>query len=154
MSVATNANGSAALFPFVVTANVNASSCDLSLFKPAYTAIMTSATLTMSDGSTYKSNLGLGTGVGTLGSISAFAFAGNFSNVTLSKFTGFPQTYPSGGIRPTKFCIDFNFIFIGLPSLIEITCPQTLCWNISSTAVGKGVAGIGAVTFTSLLTPA
>ncbi|WP_265444359.1 hypothetical protein [Flexivirga meconopsidis] len=153
VSAATNTNGTAALFPWVATLNIDSTGCPLNLFRPAYTAIATNSTLTMTDGRSYTSNVGLGSGAGTFGQISAFAFAGNFSGVTLSRFP-VVGTYPSNGIRPAKFCVDFNFILVGLPSLIQITCPQTLCWNVSSIPVGAGVGGVGVVTFTSTLSPA
>lgn len=131
--------------------NVDSSGCDVSLFQPAYTAIMTKATLTMSNGSTYNSTAGLGTGVGTFGSISAFNMNAIFSNIVLPNGGSVINGYP---VVPTKLCVDFTMVLVGLPSLIQIQCPATLCWDIRSTATGAVIFGAGTLNFTGLLSPA
>ncbi|GAB3667619.1 hypothetical protein GCM10027591_15620 [Zhihengliuella somnathii] len=131
---------------FTSVLNVSTESCaDLSLFQPAYTAIMTNATLTMTDGSTHTSAVGLGTGVGTFGEISAFNFNGVFTGVSYPNDT-FP---PYGPTAPARLCVDFEMIVVGLPSLIELTCPVTLCWDVSGMlSTGTVILGAGTVNHT------
>ncbi|MEE2567947.1 hypothetical protein V1638_00840 [Pseudarthrobacter sp. J64] len=151
--------GNTGTLAIVSTVNVNSTGCDVSLFQPAYTAVMTGATLTMLNTSnnvstTYNSTVGLGTGVGSFGSISAFSMNAVFNNIN----------FPSGGsvnnypVRPTRLCVNFNMILVGLPSLIQIQCPVTLCWNIASTATGvvspAFLGGAGTVNYTGTFSPA
>lgn len=141
----------------VSTLNVDSSGCDVSLFQPAYTTIATAARLTMSDGTTYTSTVGLGTGVGTFGSISAFNMNAVFSGMNFPNGGSVLAGYP---VVPTQFCVDFTMILVGLPSLLEIQCPVTLCWDVASTATGIVAdvplvgAGIGTLNFTGAMTPA
>ncbi|MEE2523987.1 hypothetical protein V1639_04255 [Pseudarthrobacter sp. J75] len=143
--------GNTGTLAIVSTVNVNSSGCDVSLFQPAYTAVMTGATLTMSNGSTYNSSLGLGTGVGSFGSISAFNMNAVFSGINFPNGGSVISGYP---VRPTRLCVNFNMILVGLPSLIEIQCPVTLCWNITSTATGVVAFGAGTLNFTGTFSPA
>lgn len=131
--------------------NVDSSGCDVSLFQPVYTAIMTKATLTMSNGATYASTAGLGSGVGTFGSISAFNMNALFTNIAFPNGGSLIANYP---VVPKKICVDFTMVLIGLPSLIEIQCPATLCWDITSTATGVVAFGAGTLNFSGLLSPA
>lgn len=124
---------------FDTTLNVDATGCPLSLFQPLYTYLGTSATLTMSNGTSYTSTLGLGTGAGSLGQISEYAFAGTFSNVTLSPFTA-TGGYPSGGIYPQTLCITFDFILVRVVGLARVTCPARLCWDLTRTRLAVGVS--------------
>ncbi|SEJ32664.1 hypothetical protein SAMN04487917_10531 [Arthrobacter sp. yr096] len=130
---------------FTSAFNINAMGCDLSLFAPTYTILTTSATLTMSNGQTYTQTINLGAGQGTLGAISAV-----WENLI---FTGI--SFPNGGsilsgysVVPKSICISFVFILEGLPFLLKVECPQTLCWNINSTATGVVVGGLGTLNFT------
>ncbi|WP_309081506.1 hypothetical protein [Zhihengliuella sp.] len=130
--------------------NVSTESCaDLSLFQPAYTAIMTAARLTMSDGTTYSSALGLGTGAGTFGAISAFNYTGTFSGIPYAN----DALPPYGPTAPARLCVDFNMVVVGLPSLLELTCPVTLCWDVTGQlSTGTVIAGAGTVNHTGLMT--
>ena len=137
--------------------NVDSSGCDVSLFQPAYSAIMTSAILTMSNGSTYNSTAGLGTGVGTFGSISAFNMNAIFSGINFPVGGSLVSGYP---VVPTKLCVNFTMVLVGLPSLIQLQCPVKLCWDIRTTATGIVApvpfvnTGAGTLNFTGLMSPA
>lgn len=130
--------------------NIDSTLCDLSLFSPTYSILTTSATLTMSDGRTYTQTLNLGAGQGSFGAVSGVGEALVFSNVLI----------PDGGsifspavVRPVKICISFIFILEGLPFLIKIECPQTLCWSMNSLATGIVVGGLGTVNYSGTFSP-
>lgn len=142
--------GNEGAMTLATTLNVSTESCaDLSLFQPAYTAVMTGATLTMSDGNVYNTTLGLGTGVGTFGTISAFAFAGEFLGVDMPNGGSLGNYNP----RPTQLCVEFEMIVVGLPSLIEIRCPVTICWDITCLGTGAVLLGAGTINYTGLMNP-
>ncbi|GAA3271066.1 hypothetical protein [Paenarthrobacter aurescens] len=152
--IVSNKSGTLAI---VSALNVDSSGCDVSLFQPAYTAIMTSATLTMSDGTTYNSTAGLGTGVGTFGSISAFNMNAIFTGINFPVGGSIVSGYP---VTPTKLCVNFTMVLVGLPNLLQFQCPVTLCWDIRTTATGIVApipllnSGAGTLNFTGFLSPA
>ncbi len=152
--IVSNKSGTLAI---VSALNVDSSGCDVSLFQPVYTAIMTSATLTMSDGTTYNSTAGLGTGVGTFGSISAFNMNAIFTGLNFPVGGSIVSGYP---VVPAKLCVKFTMVLVGLPSLIQVQCPVTLCWDIRTTATGIVApvpflnSGAGTLNFTGLMSPA
>ncbi|MCO1339147.1 hypothetical protein BJH93_09625 [Kocuria polaris] len=129
--------------------NVSTESCaDLSLFQPAYTAIMTNATLTMKDGSVHTSTAGLGTGVGTFGAISAFNYNGLFTGVNYPN----DALPPYGPNAPARLCVDFTMVVVGLPSLLELRCPVTICWNVTNmVSLGTVILGAGTVNHTGIM---
>ena len=119
----------------------------MNLFQPVYTSIVTSATLTMSDGSTH-SGTGLGTATGTFGQLGALPGSFLFSNIN---FPSGPYLANSNPVRPTKIEIKATIVLIGLPSLIEIKCPVTLTWNLNVWGVGvvsgPFLGGTGTINF-------
>ncbi|MCO1340226.1 hypothetical protein BJH93_15235 [Kocuria polaris] len=129
--------------------NVSTETCaDLSLFQPAYTAIMTSATLTMTDGSVHTSTVGLGTGVGSFGAVSAFNYNGVFTGINYPN----DAIPPYGPTAPARLCVDFTMVVVGLPSLIEIQCPVTICWNVTGMlSTGTVILGAGTVNHTGVM---
>lgn len=124
--------------------------CNLNLFQPLYTSLVTSATLTMSNGATYTGS-GLGTGTGTFGQLGALPGSFLFTNVSFPNGTYLANSNP---VRPTKITITVNVVLIGLPSLISITCPQTLTWNLNTFGIGTVIFGAGTINYSGSATPA
>lgn len=120
---------------FAGALGLDSTNCQLNLFKPLYTSIVTSATLTMSDGSTHTGT-GLGSGTGTFGQLGALPGGFLFSNITFPSGTYILTSNP---VHPTKISANVTVVLIGLPSLIEIQCPVTLTWTLD-------VLGVGVVT--------
>lgn len=61
--------------------------------------------------------------------------------------------------RPVQLSITYQFLIVGLPGLIQITCEQTITWNLNTlTSIGTmlppvfGVGGGGTVNYTGLVT--
>lgn len=122
--------------------------CNVNLFQPLYTSIVTSATLTMSDGSTHAGT-GLGTATGTFGQLGALPGSFQFSNITFPSGTYLANSNP---VRPTKIQIKATIVLIGIPSLVQIKCPVTLEWNLNVFGVGvvtpAFLGGTGTINFT------
>lgn len=114
-------------------------------FKPAFTFVVTKATLTMSDGGTYNSTIGLAPGVGVLGAVGAMPGIFAFNNVVLdanSFRTGVPRNTP----QTLSVTIKTTFKW-GLGA--EIICENTLVWNLRGlVAIGLLAGGIGAASYT------
>ena len=144
-------SGNRGTLAFMSVFNIDASACNLSLFQPTYSILTTGATLTMSDGKTYTQTSGLGAGPGTLGQFSGVSENLMFSGISLPNGGSIISGYP---VVPTKLCVNFVFILQGFPSLIQIQCPQTLCWKISSTATGAVLFGAGTLNYSGFLSPA
>ncbi len=126
---------------------LDSSACDLSLFQPAYTSIVTGATLRMSNGATYVGT-GLGTATGTFGVVGGLPASVTFSNVA---FPNGNYSSPTA-IRPATITFDVTLVLVGLPSLIEIRCPVTFTWNLNSFATGLVTLGTGLINFTGTAT--
>ncbi|MFJ3958966.1 hypothetical protein [Arthrobacter sp. NPDC090010] len=145
--------GNTGALAFAGVFGLDSSNCDLSLFQPLYTSVVTSATLTMSDGSTHTGT-GLGTATGTFGQIGALPGTWLFSGI---HFPSGAYILNSNPVRPTSITATVNVILIGLPSLIQITCPVTLTWNLNLFAVGAVTApilgGAGTLNYTGTATP-
>ncbi|UFS58595.1 hypothetical protein [Subtercola endophyticus] len=135
---------------FAGALGLDSRNCDLTVFKPAYTSIVTSATLTMSDGTTYTGT-GLGTGTGTFGQLGALPGSFLFNNIHFPNGAYLANSNP---VRPTKISVIVNVILIGLPGLISITCPVVLTWNLSVFGVGTVIFGAGTINYTGTATPA
>lgn len=134
-----------------LTANIDARACDLKLFKPAYALIGSGSTLTMSDGSTYNSNLSGTAGAGTLGRLSALNASFSFSGVS------FPDgTYLLSGspVHPTQICVKFRAIFIRILGADEFSCEYNLCYKVDLGAASGLVGRIthdGTINYTGTL---
>lgn len=129
--------------------NIDSSACNLSLFQPAYTVVpLTTATLTWSNGAT-QTYSGVTAGAGTFGAISAFNVGPliQTSSTPIPNGTGFLGAYQGTQKRPTRICFNMSFVFIGLPSIISITCRYQICFNLSTTPAGVVTLGAGNVTF-------
>ncbi len=122
--------------------------CDLTLFKPLYTSVITTATLTMSDGSTHVGT-GLGTGTGTFGQLGALPGSFLFSNISFPNGVYVANSNP---VHPTSITITAQIGLIGLPGLITITCPVTLTWNLDVFGVGTVIFGAGTINYTGTAT--
>lgn len=134
-----------------LTANINARGCDLTLFKPAYTIIGLGASLTMSDGRTYSSPLGVTAGAGTLGRVSALNSTFTFGGV---RFPDGTYSLLGAPVTPKQLCVSFRAIFIGLPRLIEISCEYSLCYNVElgvSTGIVGALTHAGTINYTGTL---
>lgn len=146
--------GNTGALAFVGALGLDSRGCDLTLFQPLYTIIPTSATLTMSDGTTH-SGTGLTAGTGTFGQIGALPGTLLFSNLSFPSGTYVLNSNPR---RPTKIVVEANVILVGLPSLIEITCPVTLTYTLDVWGVGvvtpSFLGGTGTINFTGTATPA
>lgn len=142
--------GSKALLAFVAPVILDATDCGSILgnifdFKPAFTYIVTKATLTMSDGANYDSTIGLAPGAGVLGAVGTMPAAFAFSNVEVDSNafrTGLPRN------RPTSLTITINTTLKwGLGA--EIICPNTLVYDLRSAInVSLLAAGVGVITYT------
>jgi len=145
--------GNKGALAFAGVFGMDSSNCNLSLFQPAYTSIVTSATLTMSDGSTYAGT-GLGTATGTFGQIGALPGTWLFSGITFPNGTYILGNNP---VRPIRITATVNVILVGLPSLLSITCPVTLTWdlnNMFATGVVSAIlGGSGTLNYTGTATP-
>ena len=132
---------------------LDATACGITwenVFQPAFTFIITQATLTMSDGNTYNSSLGLGGGAGNTSTVGAFASGFLFTNVFL----------PNGGavlgigsypVVPSTLTVHVTTTLqYGLGLSIE--CPMTLVWNLNALATGGVAFGIGTVNFSGIAT--
>lgn len=121
-------------------------------FQPAFTYVITSATLTMSNGSTYNSLVGLGPGAGVLGAVGAFPSAFTFTNVRVAPTGAFGSEAYTGifpPIRPTKLTVTINTTFKwGLGA--QILCPHVLEWDLPAIGVGALALGAGVVTYTGV----
>lgn len=146
--------GNKGALAFAGALGLDSRGCDLTLFKPLYTIIPTSATLTMSDGSTH-SGTGLAAGTGTFGQLGALPGTILFSNISFPSGTYVLNSNP---VRPKSITIQANVVLVGLPSLIEITCPVTLTWNFNVWGVGvvtpAFLGGTGTINFTGTATAA
>ena len=114
-------------------------------FQPAFTYIVTQATLEMSDGQTYNSLVGLAPGAGVLGAVGAMPAVFSFTNVRVDPSNtriGLPRT------SPATLSITINVTFKwGLGA--EILCPNTLVYDLSGGInIGLLTAGIGPVSWT------
>lgn len=145
--------GNQGALAFAGVFGLDSTGCDLGLFQPAYTSLVTSATLTMSDGSTYAGT-GLGSGTGTFGQIGVLPGTWLFSGITFPSGTYILGSNP---VRPTQISATVNVILVGLPSLITITCPVTLTWNLDVFATGvvtpAFLGGTGTLNYTGTATP-
>ncbi|MFJ3959157.1 hypothetical protein [Arthrobacter sp. NPDC090010] len=145
--------GNKGALAFAGVFGLDSTKCDLTLFQPVYTSVVTSATLTMSDGSTH-SGTGLGTATGTFGQIGALPGTWLFSGINFPSGTYLLNSNP---VRPVRITATVSIILIGLPSLIKITCPVTLTWNLNVFATGvvtpTFLGGAGTLNYTGTATP-
>ncbi|NQX11952.1 hypothetical protein HQQ80_09980 [Microbacteriaceae bacterium VKM Ac-2855] len=141
--------GNKAALVFAGALGLDSTSCDLTLFRPLYTSVVTSATLTMSDSTTHVGT-GLGTGTGTFGQIGTLPGAFLFSDIDFPNGVYLANSNP---VRPTKITVTLNVILVGLPGLISITCPVTLSWDLNVFGVGTVIFGAGTVVYAGTATP-
>lgn len=139
---------------FVGALGLDSRGCDLALFRPLYTVLPTEATLTMSDNSTHNA-VGLTAGVGTFGQLGALPGTLLFNNITFGSGTYAVNSNP---VRPKSLTVKANVVLVGLPSLIEITCPVTLTYTFSVWGAGvvtpAFLGGAGTINFTGTATAA
>ncbi|GAA1408258.1 hypothetical protein AUR04nite_35170 [Glutamicibacter uratoxydans] len=114
-------------------------------FQPAFTYIVTKATLTMSDGVSYDSTVGLAPGAGVLGAVGAMPAVFAFNNVRIDSNnfrTGLPR------ISPQTLSVTIKTTFKwGLGA--QIICENTLVWNMNGLLnVSLLAGGAGAVSYT------
>lgn len=130
--------------------NLSSTGCNLNLFQPAYTVVGTSAAVTYTGGDVQTFSVAAITGTGTFGAVSAFtaAFSAPTNQVTIPNGTGFAGAYQNNQKEPVSITVRFNAIFVGLPSLISITCPYTVTFTLTTNGVGTVAAGAGTVNFT------
>jgi len=120
------------------------------IFQPAFTFVVTQATLTMSDGRTYNSGVGAGVGAGNTSTVGVFPSAFVFTNVSL----------PNGGavvgigsypVVPKTLSVNVTLsLQYGLG--LTLQCPYTLTWNLNGVATGGVAFGIGTVNFSGVAT--
>lgn len=114
-------------------------------FKPAFTYFVTSAVLTMSDGATYSSLVGLAPGAGVLGAVGAMPAVFSFTDVRVdpdNRRIGVPRT------RPTTLTVQIN-VTLKWGLGVDLLCPVTLVYDLSSSVSVSALAlGAGAVSFT------
>lgn len=119
--------------------NLSSSSCDVSLFQPAYTVLGTQTTVTYNNGQTQNFASAI-TGVGTFGAASGFTstFTAPSNSISMPNDAISPYT-PR---YPTSVTVKFTAVFVGLPSLISISCPYTVTFPLSITS-GTGTVALG-----------
>jgi hypothetical protein len=122
--------------------------CDLTLFQPVYTSVVTTATLTMSDGTTHAGT-GLGSGTGTFGQLGALPGSFLFNNISFPNGVYLANSNP---VRPTSITITVQIALIGLPGGIAINCPVTLTWSFDVFGVGTVIFGAGTINYTGTAT--
>lgn len=129
---------------------INAAPCGFltNIFRPAFTFIITKATLTMSDGNTYDSKVGLGAAAGVLGTpLNPFPAAFSFTNVRIDKSNtrvGIPRETPVKLTVHVQNTLEYG---IGL----QLQCPNTYEWDLSNVLnVGLLAVGAGVVTYTGI----
>lgn len=145
--------GNRAVIAFGGSFGLDATACGITwqnIFQPFFTYVVTQATLTMSDGNTYTSDLGLGAGAGNTSTVGSFTSGFSFSNVLL----------PNGGailgvggypVVPKTLTVNVTTTLqYGLGLSLE--CPMTLIWNLNALATGAVVFGIGTVNFSGIAT--
>lgn len=132
-----------ALLTVTIPFNIDSSSCNTSLFQPVYTIVGGTASMTMSDGRTYRSTLGVTTGAGTFGQASVFTTVAEFAGVVV---TNGVWVASSSRFRPVSVSISFTAIFVGLPSLVQISCPYTFTYSFRGTSTNSTVFGAGQYT--------
>lgn len=132
---------------------LDATACGISwtnIFQPAFTYVVTQATLRMSDGKTYNSTVGLAAGAGNVSTVGAMPGAFVFNNVSLpngGSVAGIPP-YP---VVPTTLTVTVTTTLqYGLG--LSIQCPTTLVWNLHGLATGLVLLGTGSVNFTGTAT--
>ncbi|MFB7842418.1 hypothetical protein [Microbacterium sp. NPDC056052] len=144
-------NKGAIAFPAIF--GLDATQCGISwtnFFQPAFTYVVTQATLTMSDGKTYNSAVGLGAGAGNISTVGAMPGAFVFTNVSLpngGSVAGIPP-YP---VVPTALTVQVTTTLqygIGL----SLQCPMTLVWDLHGLATGLVFLGAGTINFTGTAT--
>ena len=116
-------------------------------FKPAFTFVVTKATLTMSNGDTYDSRAGLAPGAGSLGTIGGLAGVFVFSDVRVDENNnriGLPR------LRPESLTVTINTTYKwGLGA--ELLCPNTLVYDLSSAVnISLLALGAGPLTYTGV----
>lgn len=126
--------------------NLSSTTCDLSLFQPAYTVVGLSASVTYNTGATQTFGVAATTGAGTFGQVSAFTTA--FSAPTSSIAMPNDAVPPYGPVSPTSISVSFTAIFVGLPSLIQISCPYTVTFRLTTANTGTVALGVGTVNYT------
>ncbi|MDR6868380.1 hypothetical protein J2Y69_002996 [Microbacterium resistens] len=120
------------------------------IFQPAFTFVVTQATLTMSDGNSYNSSVGLGVGAGNISTVGAFPAAFLFTNVLL------PNGGSIGGIPP--YPVVPQTLTVTVTTTLQygvglsLECPMTLSWNLHALATGAVVFGAGTVNFSGTAT--
>ncbi|NQX29596.1 hypothetical protein HQQ81_19805 [Microbacteriaceae bacterium VKM Ac-2854] len=134
---------------FAGALGLDSTSCNLSLFQPLYTSIVTAATLTMSDNTTHT-GVGLGSGTGTFGQLGALPGSFLFNNIHFPNGVYLANSNP---VRPTKITVNLTIALIGLPSLITIQCPVSLTWDLNVFGVGTVIFGAGTINYTGVATP-
>lgn len=148
--LATSARASLA---FLAVQSLDATDCGFltNIFRPAFTFAVLSSTLTMSDGNTYNSAVGLGVAGGVLGTpLNPFPGAFAFTNVRVdpsNNRSGLPRTRPAKLTVQVQYTLEFG---IGL----QLQCPNTYEWDLSALAnVSLLVLGTGAVSYTGASQP-
>lgn len=144
-------NTSTAVTAGTLAFNLDSSTCNVNLFQPAYTVVGTSVTVayggTAGSQSQTFSTAAI-TGAGTFGQLSVLsaAFSIPTTNISMPNDTNPPYN----PVFPTSITIRFNAIFVGLPSLISITCPYTVTFSLSTTNTGTvgTLLGTGTVNYT------
>lgn len=132
---------------------LDATACGITwenIFQPVFTFVITQATLTMSDGKSYNSNIGLGGGVGNTSTVGGFTSAFVFSNVFLPNGAAIAGVggYP---VVPSTLTVNVTTTLqFGLGLSLE--CPMTLVWNLNGVATGAVAFGIGTVNFSGVAT--
>lgn len=129
--------------------NLDSSACDVGFFKPAYTVLGVGGSLSWATNQPASNfTVGVVTGVGTIGQISAFTFP--FAVIGSIPMPN--DLLPPYGPRiPGRICVTFTAIFIPILPIPQIECTYQFCADVSSPAsTGVVIAGTGTVNWTDL----
>lgn len=132
---------------------LDATACGISwtnIFQPAFTYIVLSATLTMSDNKTCTSALGLGAGAGNISTVGLFPGAFVFTNVALPNGGSVAGIPPYSPVPKTLTVTVKTTLQYGVGLSVE--CPMTLVWDLHGVATGFVALGAGTVNFSGTAT--
>lgn len=133
--------------------NLDSSGCNTGFFKPAYTVLGLGGKITWATGQADTPfSLGVTTGVGTIGQISAFTSAfTSLGNVQMKDEARFDGKYTKR--VPASICVNFTAVFVRLAlPLLKVECSYQMCTPLTPSSTGGIVLGTGTVNWSDVTT--
>lgn len=131
--------------------NLDSTGCDTGFFKPVYTVLGLGGKITWATGQEDTPfTVGVTTGVGTIGQISAFTSTfTSLGDVSMPNEAESSRNYTKR--VPASICVNFTAIFISLIDLIEVECSYQMCTPLTNpSSKGRIVGGTGTVNWSDL----